>query len=239
MIKSRVLVIDADQQTKKLLQLYMPAEGFEMVACVNFSTAMSKLEEYKPDIILSELILEDIDGFEMIRTICNKFKCPLIIVTSRNELFDKVISLELGCDDYVVKPFEPKEVIARMRACIRRCQKSKLAAADESDQAEGTLQYDNLVVDKLEYKVTINNKHVDLPPKEFELLYFLFENRDKLFSRKQILEKVWRTEFMGDSRTIDVHIKRLREKLDVHHHPNWSIKTVWGVGYKFQTVKSQ
>lgn len=192
-----------------------------------------------PDMILSELSLKDIEGFEMIRTVRVSCNCPLLIVTDRNELFDKVVSLELGCDDYIVKPFEPKEVLARMRAFLRLYKRLPFVPNNvQPKNTEGLLVHDSLVVDRFKYQVTLDGKLVDLPPKEYSILCLLLENKDQTFSRKQILEKVWGVDYSGDIRTVDVHIKLLRESLDIHHHLSWSIKTVWGVGYKFQTIST-
>lgn len=190
-------------------------------------TGLNLFSQVNPDLVLLDIMMPGMDGIEVIKQLRRESKTPVIMLTAKGDTFDKVLALELGADDYIVKPFEPKELIARIKAVIRRTEK-----ANEPDNE--TVKYDGLEISLATYSVEYQGNKLELPPKELELLYFLAQHPNKVFTREQLLQKVWEFEFYGDSRTVDVHIKRLREKLNGEH--NWQIKTVWGVGYKFDVI---
>ena len=191
---------------------------------------INKFKAVKPDIVLLDIMLPKKDGWQVCREIRAVSDTPIIMLTAKGELFDKVLGLELGADDYVVKPFEPKELVARIKAVLRRCETNALQSSDD-----GELRFDGLTINRETYEVYLGEERLELPPKEFELLYFLAKNSGKVFTRDQLLNEIWGYAFFGDSRTVDVHIKRIREKLENNGVENaWQLKTVWGVGYKFE-----
>ena len=214
--KPKILIVDDEENICELVRLYIEKEG------------LAKFNKEKPDLILLDIMLPIKDGWQVCREIRAQSKVPIIMLTAKGETFDKVLGLELGADDYVVKPFEPKELIARIRAVLRRSADSVDEKADEDE-----LSFDGLKINQSTYEVYIDDKKVEMPPKEFELLYFLAKNTNKVFTRDQLLDEIWGYEFFGDSRTVDVHIKRIREKLEGENR-TWALKTVWGVGYKFE-----
>lgn len=223
--KKRILVIDDDVNICDLIRLYLEKEGFEAKTIYSGEKAVSGFSEFAPDLVILDIMLPGMDGLQVCREIRKISSIPVIMLTAKGETFDKVLGLELGADDYVVKPFEPKELVARIKAVLRRYD-SKTGETRE-------VVYPNLVVNITNYTLKINGKEVEMPPKELELIYFLASNPNKVFTRDQLLEQVWGFDFFGDSRTVDVHVKRIREKLGQIHR-NWQLKTVWGVGYKFE-----
>lgn len=228
--KTRILIVDDERNICELIRLYVEKEGFETVVAYDGAEAVEKFRTSEPDICLLDIMLPQKDGWQVCREIRALSNTPIIMLTAKGELFDKVLGLELGADDYMVKPFEPKELIARIKAVLRRCE-----AAKESVESSEELNFDRLSISRATYEVYLDGVRLELPPKEFELLYFLAQNSGKVFTRDQLLNEIWGYEFFGDSRTVDVHIKRIREKLEKEGRPhNWQIKTVWGVGYKFE-----
>ena len=227
MESSKILVVDDDRNINELLRLYLEKEGYTVASAYDGRDAVKKFEDHQPDLVLLDIMLPGMDGWQVCREIRKKSDKPVIMITAKGETFDKVLGLELGADDYVVKPFDAKEVVARIKAVLRR-----YSSVSESSVKE--VRYDNLVVNLTNYELRINSTYVDAPPKELELLYHLASNPNRVFTRDQLLDEVWGFEYYGDSRTVDVHIKRLREKLE-GKSDKWSLKTVWGVGYKFET----
>ena len=228
MTNAKILVADDDRNICELLRMYLEKEGFAVVLAGNGEEALSKFDEEEPDILLLDVMMPKLDGWQVCRELRKKSECPIIMITAKGETFDKVLGLELGADDYVVKPFEPKEIVARVKAVLRRTGK----ASAENDKKE--VNYDKLTVNMTKYELKVDGKVVDTPPKELELLFHLASNPNRVYTRDQLLDEVWGFEYYGDSRTVDVHIKRLREKLEGVSE-KWTLKTVWGVGYKFET----
>ena len=216
------MVVDDDQNICELLRLYIEKEGYEVAIANDGRQALRVFEETDPDLILLDIMLPELDGWQVCREIRKKSQCPIIMLTAKGEVFDKVLGLELGADDYVVKPFEAKEVMARIKAMLRRLGKNGAEAVKE-------VKYDNLT----NYELKVNGVQIDTPPKEMELIYHLASNPNRVFTRDQLLDEVWGFDYYGDSRTVDVHVKRLREKLE-GVSDKWALKTVWGVGYKFE-----
>ena len=227
MAMGKVLVADDDKNICELLRLYLVKEGFQVVLAGDGEEALARFSAENPDIILLDVMMPRLDGWQVCREIRKKSECPIIMITAKGETFDKVLGLELGADDYVVKPFETKEIVARIKAVLRRTGKS----AAENDIKE--VSYDKLVVNMTKYELKVDGKVVDTPPKELVLLYHLASNPNRVYTRDQLLDEVWGFEYYGDSRTVDVHVKRLREKLE-GVSDKWTLKTVWGVGYKFE-----
>lgn len=227
---TKILIVDDERNICELIRLYVEKEGFKSITAYDGDDAVMKFNAENPDIVLLDIMLPKKDGWQVCREIRSKSNTPVIMLTAKGELFDKVLGLELGADDYIVKPFEPKELIARIKAVLRRCQYSN---AEKSNS--GQLQFDGLTINRETYDVYLDGAKLELPPKEFELLYFLARNLGKVFTRDQLLNEIWGYEFFGDSRTVDVHIKRIREKIEANNTPRpWQLKTVWGVGYKFE-----
>lgn len=225
MNKTKVLVIDDDMNICELIRLYLEKEGYEVKTVNNGKSGLEAFSEFTPNIAVLDIMLPGMDGWQVCREIRKVSNIPIIMLTAKGETFDKVLGLELGADDYMVKPFDPKELIARVKAVLRRYERK--------DYDVQEIVYPNLVINKTNYTVKLNGKDLELPPKELELLYFLASNSNKVFTREQLLEHVWGFDFYGDSRTVDVHVKRLREKIDLPDQI-WQLKTVWGVGYKFE-----
>lgn len=223
----KILVADDDRNICELLRLYLEKEGFEAVMAHDGEEAVAKFESESPALILLDIMMPRLDGWQVCREIRKKSDCPIIMLTAKGETFDKVLGLELGADDYVVKPFDTKEVVARIKAVLRRT--AATAAVPEVRE----VSYDKLTVNMTRYEMKVDGKVVDAPPKELELLFHLASNPNRVYTRDQLLDEVWGFEYYGDSRTVDVHIKRLREKLEGVSE-QWSLKTVWGVGYKFE-----
>ena len=227
-MSAKVLIVDDDKNICELLRLYIEKDGYETVIANDGDEAIKTFGAEKPDIILLDVMLPKLDGWQVCREIRKSSQVPIIMLTAKGETFDKVLGLELGADDYVVKPFDSKEVVARIKAVLRRC-----TTAEEANT--GVISYDNLSVDMSRYELKVKGKVVDAPPKELELLNFLASHPNRVFTRDQLLDEVWGFEYYGDSRTIDVHIKRLREKLE-GASDKWRLKTVWSVGYMFEVT---
>lgn len=223
----KVLVVDDDVNIVKLIKLYLEKEDFSVCTAHNGKDALSAFRQEKPSIVILDIMMPEMDGNQVCREIRKTSDVPIIMLTAKGETFDKVLSLELGADDYLVKPFEPKELIARIKAILRRSESKSALSAGEC------ITFEKLEVNLTNYELKIDGKILEIPPKELELLYFLASNPNRVFTREQLLEEVWGFDYFGDSRTVDVHIKRLREKLD-GVETNWQLKTVWGVGYKFE-----
>ena len=221
----KIMVVDDDSNICELLRLYLQKEDFDTVIASDGAQAVALFDTEKPDLILLDVMMPRLDGWQVCREIRKKSQCPIIMLTAKGEVFDKVLGLELGADDYVVKPFETKEVIARIKAVLRR---SGVADAKK----KRIVEYDGLYINMENYELRVGGKTVDTPPKEMELIYHLASNPNRVYTRDQLLDEVWGFEYYGDSRTVDVHVKRLREKLD-GVSDKWNLKTVWGVGYKF------
>ena len=229
----KILLVDDDPNIRQLLNLYLEKEGFEVTMASRGDEALKIFKTSPPNLMLLDIMLPGMDGWQVCREIREISPKPVIMITAKGEVFDKVLGLELGADDYIVKPFEPKELVARIKAVLRRCENGP-AGAEEGSQG---INFDGLSINRETYEVYLDDKRLELPPKEFELLYFLAQNSNKVFTRDQLLNEIWGYEFFGDSRTVDVHIKRIREKIEGDGKVrNWQLKTVWGVGYKFELV---
>lgn len=226
MSNNKVMIVDDDSNIVELIRLYLEKEGFETVTAANGKIALDLFKEAAPSIVILDIMMPEMDGWQVCREIRRISNIPIIMLTAKGETFDKVLGLELGADDYMVKPFETKELVARVKAVLRR---SETKASDTMKE----LVYPNLTINLSNYELKLAGKIIEIPPKELELLYFLASNPNRVFTREQLLEEVWGFDYFGDSRTVDVHIKRLREKLE-GVEGTWSLKTVWGVGYKFE-----
>ena len=224
---SKVLVVDDDINIVKLIKLYLEKEDYEVVTANNGREALEVYNREDPSIIVLDIMMPELDGNAVCREIRKTSNVPIIMLTAKGETFDKVLSLELGADDYIVKPFDPKELTARIKAILRRSETKNTTSDDK------IVKFDKLEVNLVNYELKIEGRVLEIPPKELELLYFLASNPNRVFTREQLLEEVWGFDYFGDSRTVDVHIKRLREKLE-GIEANWFLKTVWGVGYKFE-----
>ncbi len=233
MSSTKILVCDDDKNICELLRLYLEKDNFAVTIANDGEEVLQKFNIKEPDLILLDVMMPRLDGWQVCREIRKKSDCPIIMITAKGETFDKVLGLELGADDYVTKPFDPKEIIARIKAVLRRTRQSADVAAAQVKE----VSFENLVVNMTRYELKVNGKAVDTPPKELELLYHLASNPNRVYTRDQLLDEVWGFEYYGDSRTVDVHIKRLREKLEGVSE-KWCLKTVWGVGYKFE-IKEQ
>ena len=229
MSKQKILIVDDDPNISELISLYLVKEFFEPRTCEDGQAALDLFRSWKPDLILLDLMLPVIDGYQVCREIRKTSQTPIIMMSAKGEVFDKVLGLELGADDYVIKPFDTKELVARIKAVLRRAANHQESAPAAT---ENIVQLPDLTVDKNNYIVTLYGAALALPPKELELLYFLASSPNQVFTRDQLLDRVWGYDYGGDSRTVDVHIKRLREKLG--DHEAWSLHTVWGVGYRFE-----
>ena len=227
MASGKILIVDDDKNICELLRLYIEKEGFETAIANDGKAAVRMFDTVNPDLILLDIMLPELDGWQVCREIRKKSECPIIMRTAKGEVFDKVLGLELGADDYVVKPFETKEVIARINAVLRRMGKSDAPKTQE-------VNFENLSINLTNYELRVRGEQIDTPPKEMELIYHLASNPNRVFTRDQLLDEVWGFDYYGDSRTVDVHVKRLREKLE-GVSDKWALKTVWGVGYKFES----
>ena len=225
----KIMVADDDQNICELLRLYLEKEQYTVVIANDGNEAIAKFNSENPALILLDIMMPGLDGWQVCREIRKKSNVPIIMITAKGETFDKVLGLELGADDYVVKPFDAKEIVARIKAVIRR-----VSSGTQAENAVREVSYDKLVVNMTRYELKVDGKVVDTPPKELELLFHLASNPNRVYTRDQLLDEVWGFEYYGDSRTVDVHIKRLREKLE-GVSDQWCLKTVWGVGYKFET----
>ena len=229
MANERILIVDDDLNICELLRLYLEKDGFQTEIVTDGIEAVSAFNKLKPDMVLLDIMLPGMDGWQICREIRKTSQTPIIMLTAKGETFDKVLGLELGADDYITKPFETKEVIARIKAVLRRAISKEIA---ESSKKE--VSFDKLSINLTNYELKVDGKAIDTPPKELELIFHLASNPNRVFTRDQLLDEVWGFEYYGDSRTVDVHVKRLREKLE-GVSDQWELKTVWGVGYKFET----
>lgn len=226
---NKILIADDNKQITTILASYAKKENLEPVVVFNGVDAMAKFHQYKGEIVmvLLDVMMPEMDGFEVCRRLRKESMVPIIMITARGEDYDKIMGLDIGADDYVIKPFSASEVMARVRAVLRRMQV-------QEQQKHNTLTYDNLFIDLDKYTVQINNEEIPLTKKEIELLWTLAKNSTKVFSRENLLDSIWGFDYVGDSRTVDSHIKRMRAKLDKYPHDSWDIKTIWGVGYRFE-----
>lgn len=224
---TKVLIVDDDINICDLLRLYIEKEGFITTIATDGKAAIKKFFEEKPDIILLDLMIPEMNGIEVCKEIRKGYSCPIIMLTAKGETDDKILGLEVGADDYIVKPFEGKEVVARIKAVLRRFEKVK------ADNPKNIIEFDNFYLDINSYMLKVDGEIIKAPPKEKELLYYMVSNPNIVFTRSQLLEKVWGFEYVGDTRTVDVHIRRLRDKLN-GKSDEWNLKTVWGVGYEFE-----
>ena len=229
MTKQKILIVDDDENIAELISLYLTKECFDTMIVHDGYDALTAFETYKPNLILLDLRLPGIDGYQICREIRSHSNVPIIMLSAKGEVFDKVLGLELGADDYVIKPFDSKELVARVKAVLRRYQPVK-PEAPVTPQGK-YVEYPGIVINLTNYSVEVDGKNVEMPPKELELLYFLASSPNQVFTREQLLDQLWGYEYIGDTRTVDVHIKRLREK--IKDHPTWKLSTVWGIGYKF------
>ena len=225
-MKTKILLVDDDPNIRQLVRLYLEKEGFDVTEADRGDFALKEFKAAPPNLMLLDVMLPGMDGWQVCREVRKVSNIPIIMLTAKDETFDKVLGLELGADDYVVKPFDTKELVARIKAVIRRYQNG-------GESTEKELAFPGLTINMSQYTVTYMGKEMDMPPKELELLYFLASHPGMVFTREQLLEQVWGYDYFGDSRTVDVHVKRLREKLSGGEAMGWQIKTVWGVGYKF------
>ncbi len=234
----RVLIVDDDESIVELLKLYFEKEHYQVFTCYDGLTAVEMFQESNPDVIILDLMLPGKDGYDVCREIRRDSDVPIIMLTARGDTLDKVVGLELGADDYVQKPFESKELLARVRAVLRRS-KAGRAEVDDDRPADECVSFPGLIINKSQYRVEIDGVNIEMPPKELELFYFLAAHPNRVFTREQLLANIWGYDFFGESRTVDVHIKRIREKITATNHQHaWRIHTVWGVGYKFETDRS-
>jgi DNA-binding response OmpR family regulator len=227
MSKGRILVVDDDKNICEILRMYLEKEEYEVVMVHNGVDAVNTFNEQEVDLVLLDIMLPQLDGWQVCREIRKTSEKPIIMLTAKDETFDKVLGLELGADDYVTKPFDTKEIIARIKAVLRRTSGAKISDVKE-------VRYDKLLINLSNYEMKVNGVSIDTPPKELELIYHLASNPDRVFTRDQLLDDVWGFDYYGDSRTVDVHIKRLRDKLKGVSN-EWELRTIWSVGYKFET----
>ena len=229
-VKQKILIVDDDNNIAELISLYLTKECYDTKIVNDGEQALIAFEHYKPNMLLLDLMLPGIDGYQVCREIRAKSDVPIIMLSAKGEVFDKVLGLELGADDYILKPFDSKELVARVKAVLRRFQPAKPEAYASVDIK--CVEYPGLIVNLSNYSVTYDGQQIDMPPKELELLYFLASSPNQVFTREQLLDNIWGYEYVGDTRTVDVHVKRLREKIE--DKPTWRIATVWGIGYKFE-----
>ena len=230
-IKQRILIVDDDENIAELISLYLTKECFETKIVYDGESALAQLSSFKPNLILLDLMLPGIDGYQVCREIRKNNNTPIIMLSAKGETFDKVLGLELGADDYMIKPFETKELVARVKAVLRRYHLPQ--SQTNSGDASQIVEYPDLTINLGNYSVLYYGKNIEMPPKELELLYFLASSPNQVFTREQLLDNIWGYEYIGDTRTVDVHIKRKSKK--IKDHARWSIDTVWGIGYKFAT----
>ena len=230
MIDTKILIVDDDSAICDMLKIYFEKEGYSVKIANDGIEGINYFKMYDPDLVLLDIMLPKKDGWQVCREIREMSTKPVIMITAKGEVFDKVLGLELGADDFVVKPFDLKELSARIKAVLRRYQ------AHSSQSDDEVIKFDNIEISLQKYELKLAGKPIDIPPKELELIYFLAYNRNRVFTRDQLLDKVWGFDYLGDSRTVDVHVKRLREKLE-GVSDKWVLKTVWGVGYKFEILE--
>lgn len=237
--KQKILIVDDDTNIAELISLYLTKECFDTLIVNDGEEALKQFQTYAPNLILLDLMLPGIDGYSVCRELRKTSTVPIIMLSAKGEIFDKVLGLELGADDYIIKPFDSKELVARVKAVLRRFtngaapQQEALSAIPE--QSGEFVSYPDLIINQTNYSVLYQNERLDMPPKELELLYFLASHPNQVFTREQLLDHIWGYDYIGDTRTVDVHIKRLREK--IKDHEKWQLATVWGIGYKFEVQK--
>lgn len=229
--KQKILIVDDDNNIAELISLYLTKECFETHIVNDGESALTEFIVFQPNLVLLDLMLPGIDGYQVCREIRKDSNVPIIMLSAKGETFDKVLGLELGADDYIIKPFDSKELVARVKAVLRRYQINIPAPGDKANCVE----YPDLTINITNYSVIYNGETIDMPPKELELLFFLASSPNQVFTREQLLDHIWGYEYIGDTRTVDVHVKRVREK--IHDHEKWNLSTVWGIGYKFEVRK--
>ena len=227
--KQKILIVDDDNNIAELISLYLTKECYETMIVNDGESVLPSMESFAPNLILLDLMLPGIDGYQVCREVRAKYSVPIIMLSAKGEVFDKVLGLELGADDYIEKPFDSKELVARAKAVLRRYKPTSVATENANDKC---VEYQDLTINLTNYSVVYKGDTVEMPPKELELLYFLASSPNQVFTREQLLDHIWGYEYIGDTRTVDVHIKRIREK--IKDYANWSIATVWGIGYKFE-----
>lgn len=229
--RQKILIVDDDENIADLISLYLTKECFDTKKVADGEDALSVFKTYEPNLILLDLMLPGVDGYEVCREIRKESTVPIIMLSAKGETFDKVLGLELGADDYMIKPFDAKELVARVKAVLRRYKSQP--KGEGGKKSTDVVEYPDLIVSLTDYSVKYMGKNIDMPPKEIELLHFLASSPNQVFTREQLLDRIWGYEYIGDTRTVDVHVKRIREK--INDHKNWSLSTVWGIGYKFDT----
>lgn len=229
--KQKILIVDDDSNIAELISLYLTKECFETMIVGDGEAALAAVDSFAPNIILLDLMLPGIDGYQVCREVRATSTIPIIMLSAKGEVFDKVLGLELGADDYMEKPFDSKELVARVKAVLRRYKPATQATAESNIEE---VRYPDLIINRTNYSVIYHGNKIEMPPKELELLYFLAASPNHVFTREQLLDQIWGYEYVGDTRTVDVHIKRLREKIS--DHDAWKIATIWGIGYKFETT---
>lgn len=233
--KQKILIVDDDANIAELISLYLMKECYETKIVGDGESALREFPVFKPNLVLLDLMLPGMDGYQVCRELRISSQVPIIMLSAKGEIFDKVLGLELGADDYMIKPFDSKELVARVKAVLRRYQAAPASTTPSTDQQGDFVEYPDLIVNLTNYSVLYNGRSVDMPPKELELLYFLASSPNQVFTREQLLDHIWGYEYIGDTRTVDVHIKRLREKIKDSNY--WSLSTVWGIGYKFEVKR--
>ena len=231
--KQKILIVDDDNNIAELISLYLIKECFETMIVNDGESALAAMDTFVPNLILLDLMLPGIDGYQVCREVRSKYATPIIMLSAKGEVFDKVLGLELGADDYMEKPFDTKELVARVKAVLRRY---KAAPVTTEKPSVKCVEYPDLIINRTNYSVMYMGNIVEMPPKELELLYFLASSPNHVYTREQLLDQIWGYEYIGDTRTVDVHIKRLREK--IKDHEEWKIATIWGIGYKFESKAS-
>lgn len=236
MNKKKILIVDDDANIAELISLYLTKECFQCEIAEDGETALKLHDSFQPDLMLLDIMLPGIDGYDVCREIHKNHSTPIIMLSAKGEVFDKVLGLELGADDYIIKPFDSKEMVARVKAVLRRYTPAPAPAAPQPEPPKDTesISYTDLSISLSNYSVIYMGKPIEMPPKELELLYFLASHPNQVFTREQLLDQIWGYEYIGETRTVDVHIKRLREK--IKDHAEWALSTVWGIGYKFETI---
>ena len=232
--KQKILIVDDDNNIAELISLYLVKECYDTLIVNDGESALEKIPEFRPDLMLLDIMLPGIDGYEVCRRVRTTSELPIIMLSAKGETFDKVLGLQLGADDYIEKPFDSKEMVARVKAVLRRSVSKTSEVKETLDSDIDAVAYPDLLINLTNYSVTYKGNTIDMPPKELELLYFLASSPNRVFTREQLLDRIWGYEYSGDTRTVDVHIKRIREKIG--EGDSWRISTIWGKGYKFETI---
>ncbi|MBP5472415.1 MAG: response regulator transcription factor [Lachnospiraceae bacterium] len=232
--KQRILILDDDNNIAELISLYLVKECYDTLIVNDGESALEKIPEFRPDLMLLDIMLPGIDGYEVCRQVRANSDLPIIMLSAKGETFDKVLGLQLGADDYIEKPFDSKEMVARVKAVLRRTVSKTAPVPEVTGDGIDAVSYPDLLINLTNYSVTYKGRTIDMPPKELELLYFLASSPNRVFTREQLLDRIWGYEYSGDTRTVDVHIKRIREKIG--DNESWRISTIWGKGYKFETL---